>query len=464
VSNRSRKPTGKTRLGRSVSVAALGAALLAASPLWAKYSGGAGTTEDPYLISTPRDLLALSADANDWAAHFLLTADIDMADVPHDVACVIGTEDIPFRGTFDGAGRTIRHLTCITTGRNRIGLFGHIRGLNAEIRDLRLVRPYVDAGGGISVGALIGHLGTGTAVNCRVEAACVHGSMGVGGLIGWTYATVRDCTAQADVAGDFSVGGLVGICSPAADIRDCSANASVTGINRVGGLVGGNTLATVYWCSSRGCVTGSCDAGGLVGVSEGGTITDCYSSASVTSAMTAAGLVGHTDMSCHCSGGSLPSLVQNCYSTGPVHGQTDAGGLVGFNDPNCFIEGSFWDVRTSGMTASAGGTGLATPLLQVRSTFKSSLWSFAPELASRDYWVIRREPQYPCFAWQIIDGDFDGDGDLDFRDFSHLALSWSAPSAAFRTGGDDLTGDNWLDARDLQVLCQNWLTGTESGR
>jgi hypothetical protein len=452
------------RLERLMWVAVVAILLAATSSPAARYSGGTGTPEDPYLMSNSRDLLALAADVNDWASHFRLTADIDMADVPRDVACVIGDESIPFRGIFDGAGHTIYHFTCITTGRNRVGLFGHIRGLTAEIRDLWLVEPYVDAAAGISVGPLIGHLGTGTATNCHVEAGYVRGSMGVGGLIGWTYATVRQCTARSEVHADYSAGGLVGICAPAADIRDCWANSAVTAINRAGGLTASNTLATIRWCSAGGSVTGSADAGGLVGVSEGGTTSDCYSTASVNAPSTAGGLVALNDMSCHCSGGSLPSLIRHCYSTGPVRGETDAGGLVGWSDPNCVVEDCFWDVQTSHIGASAGGTGLTTAQLQVRSTYKSSLWNFGTKDASGDHWVIRQEPQYPCFGWQIIDGDFDGDLDVDFGDFASLASSWSRQSAAFRTGGADLTGDGWVQDRDLQTLCQNWLTGAEQAR
>ncbi|HEC03431.1 MAG TPA: rhodanese-like domain-containing protein, partial [Phycisphaerales bacterium] len=43
-----------------------------------KYSGGAGTPEDPYQIATAADLIALGEDPNDYDKHFILTADIDL--------------------------------------------------------------------------------------------------------------------------------------------------------------------------------------------------------------------------------------------------------------------------------------------------------------------------------------------------------------------------------------------------
>ncbi len=46
----------------------------------AEHGGGSGTAEDPYQIWTAEDMQALGADANYWAAHFKLMADIDLSD------------------------------------------------------------------------------------------------------------------------------------------------------------------------------------------------------------------------------------------------------------------------------------------------------------------------------------------------------------------------------------------------
>ena len=178
----------------------------------------------------------MAADPNDWAAHFKLTADIDMADVPPGTVCMIGDATIPFKGSFDGAGKRILHYTCILPGRNRVGLFGHIRALNGGVRDLCLVDPNVEGSTGISVGALVGHLGTGEVLRCRVEGGHVSGYSAVGGLVGWTYARITGCTAQAEVHGQYSVGGLVGLCAWDAQVRDCAADANVAGVSRIGGF------------------------------------------------------------------------------------------------------------------------------------------------------------------------------------------------------------------------------------
>jgi hypothetical protein len=172
---------------------------------------------------------------------------------------------IPFRGSFDGAGKRILHFTCIAPGRNRVGLFGHIRALNGGVRDLCLVDPNVEATTGISVGALVGHLGTGEVLRCRVEGGHVAGYSAVGGLVGWTYARVTECTAQARVHGQYSVGGLVGLCAWDAEVRDCAADANVAGISRVGGLAAAQGRRRVVPAKDR---RRSSYIGGLIGVAK----------------------------------------------------------------------------------------------------------------------------------------------------------------------------------------------------
>jgi len=429
------------------------------TPARAKYAGGKGTSSDPYLIATARDLLDLAGEPNDWDAHLRLTADIDMASLDGAIICIIGDEFVPFSGTFDGDGRQILHYACLRPGHPKVGLFGYVRGMAAEIRNLRLVDPNVDGGTNDCVGALVGELSYGRVTGCRVENAHVYGSTAAGGLMGWNGGTVTDCLVCAEVCGSYSVGGLAGINSLRGEILRCSVDARVTGINSVGGLIGNCVLASAQWSSASGLVTGSSYIGGLVGYSYGGEISNCYSTSHTSGVLVAGGLVGSNSPSCNCSSGSRTGTIRNCYSAGRVDGQLDAGGLVGVTKPGCTVENSFWDIATSGLSYSAGGIGLATWQLQRRGTFMDAGWRFDPTGSPADGWMIRREPQYPSFAWQILDGDFDDDGDVDLRDFSELAGRWSLPAIPFRTGGLDMTGDGQLDTRDLAILCQQWLQG-----
>lgn len=59
-------------------IALLIAVCLVGIPTYAKYGGGSGTADDPYLIATAEDLIALGDDPNDYNKHFILTDDIDL--------------------------------------------------------------------------------------------------------------------------------------------------------------------------------------------------------------------------------------------------------------------------------------------------------------------------------------------------------------------------------------------------
>jgi hypothetical protein len=86
------------------------------------FSGGAGTPEDPYLISTAEDLLAFSEvgwDSNYMEASYRLTENIDLGENTWNP---VGSNGPPFSGTFDGNGKTIT-LRKIADSRN-MGLFG----------------------------------------------------------------------------------------------------------------------------------------------------------------------------------------------------------------------------------------------------------------------------------------------------------------------------------------------------
>lgn len=53
---------------------------LTTASAFAQYSGGSGTETDPWQIACPNDLLYLAAHTEDYGAHFILTADINLAD------------------------------------------------------------------------------------------------------------------------------------------------------------------------------------------------------------------------------------------------------------------------------------------------------------------------------------------------------------------------------------------------
>jgi trimeric autotransporter adhesin len=214
------------------------------------FGGGAGTTEDPYRISTPQHLhgMRLAPDAC-----FVQVQDIDM-DVPpfnsgsgwDPIGYTSPTDYDEFTGYFYGNGYEIANLF-VQTG-NYAGLFGLTDG--AELREINL-----------------------TNLN-------VWGESWVGGLVGYSIDTdIIKCSVSGDIHGTSTVGGLVGF-PVSSDISNCFSTASVSSHNRVGGLVGTMYMhSTVENCFSAGLVTCSGSyAGGLIGELDYGehTITASY--------------------------------------------------------------------------------------------------------------------------------------------------------------------------------------------
>ncbi|MBA7677785.1 hypothetical protein ES703_86049 [subsurface metagenome] len=401
-----------------------------------KYGGGSGTAEKPYLIYDANQMNALGADADNWDKHFKLMADIDLSGFTGTSFNIIGyrvssSDNKPFTGVFDGNGHAILNFSFISTGRDYIGLFGHVSDPNAEIKDLRLIAPNVVAGTGDLAGSLVGWLRDGTITNCHAESGSVAGAANVGGLVGENWGTITNCHSAASISGVVSVGGLVGWNS--STITNCYACGSVSGTTGVGGLVGSN----------------------------GGEISNCYSSGDVSGVYYVGGLVGENDDS-----------VTNCYSTGSVSNGSRVGGLVGWNE--AMISGSFWDKQTSGLSNMCGSQGSSgsgcdnhngkpTVQMQRAGTFMDAGWDFVGEIinGTEDIWTICEGVDYPKLTWQFIIGDFDGDDDADFVDFAILAARWLQSDSSFWCGGGgtDLTNDGDVGFSDLKAFADNWLAG-----
>ena len=281
------------------------------------YSGGSGTTGDPYRIATLDDLQELSTTSSDWYRDFIQTANIDATATSgwNDGSgfSPIGGLHTHFLGSYDGNGHVISNLYINRSGGYYQGLFGYT--LAAQIRNLGL-----------------------TDVNIR----------------GKTY-----------------VGGLVGYDDLLCSISDCHTTGQVTGYSSVGGLVGLNRASLSKSYSTCTVTATIADAGGLVGENQNN-LSNCYAATgSVNGHHNVGGLVGYA------SSGSI----SNCYSTGrptlnPVDDWDgwDAGGLVGFKSESSSVSSSFWDTQTSGTISSAGGEGKTTAQMKNQSTFTG--WNF----------------------------------------------------------------------------------------
>ena len=311
-----------------------------------KYSGGAGTADNPYQIATAADLIALGETPEDYDKHFVLAADIDLdPNLPGQKVfdkAVIAPDVVPnmqgfqgelFNGVFNGNGHTISHLTI--KGVNSVGLFGMLDS-EARISDLDLVA--VDVNGEAGIGSLVG-TNNGTVANIY-STGIVNGNLEVGGLAGANgLGSITSSHSSGEVSGSEDVGGLVGI--NLGSITASSSSGMVTGDERVGGLVGWSN-GGIAASSSTGTVTGNRWIGGLVGDNYGG-ITTSHSTATVSStaklSAEGASLVGHIGGLVGSNAGSIATS----YSLGEVNGPANVGGLVGSSGgsiANCYNTGS----------------------------------------------------------------------------------------------------------------------------
>jgi len=442
-------------------------------PVQAQYGGGTGEPNDPYLIYTAEQMNEIGLHEEDWDKHFKLMADIDLAGYTGTAFNIIGyylawDDNNPYIGVFEGNGRTISNFSYSSTDVNNIGLFGCVKGKNAEIKDLRLIDPNIDAGTAYYTGALVGRLYGGTITNCYAEGGSVSGEHRIGGMVGYNSGTIINCYANSSVMGYEYVGGIVGYNSGI--ITNCCASGVITGNESVGGMVGYNS-GTIINCFTTASVSGEHDIGGVVGYNYNGKIINCCASGSVTGYEYVGGMVGSVGYlpwwwgppaplamisNCYSTGDvtgnrvvggfagaqTFYSTIVNCYSTGSVSGNADVGGLVGANLPlypdfsgitgdtisnfystaditgnsgvgqpvvvdfGARVINSFWDTETSGQHTSAGGRGKTTAGMQTASTFLDAGWDFVGESVNgtEDIWWILEGQDYPRLIWELPEG------------------------------------------------------------
>lgn len=298
----------------------------------ATYSGGDGTSGDPYQISSAADLVTLRDTPADFGCYFIQTASIDLSAVAQWNTGIGTSSANAFSGNFNGNGYRITGLTITNSQVDFIGLFG-----------------YVDNG------------------------------------------TIRNVEFVGDVTGRAAVGGLIGTfrAASSASVQTSSFMGTVTGTTTVGGLIGQITVASGTAVIDRSHSAGDVQAtagrsGGLVGsMSSGGsaTVQDSYSTSTVRGTTDVGGLIGRTS-------GLTSIFVRDSYASGAVSGGTSNGGLIGDlnNTSPGNITDSYWDTQTSGQPTSGAGTGKTTVEMTALATF--SAWSISPGYNASSTWGI----------------------------------------------------------------------------
>ena len=241
------------------------------------FSGsGAGTSGDPYQITTCSQLHEIDDDLN---ADYLIENDIDCTGFSF--APIGDANSNFFEGTLDGGGHEITNLT-INSNTDGVGIF---QGLGGEITRLGYESGSVTGGATTDyAGSLVGRVvgGNITSSYSKVDVITT-ASFGVqaGGLVGnGSSITISDCyyvgTVTRPTAVGNPLGGLVGIVSLASSITNSYMVGTLVNGNQTGGIVGNMTNGDVTGVFSSFTSTNSSNIGGIFGALGGGSVSDAY--------------------------------------------------------------------------------------------------------------------------------------------------------------------------------------------
>ena len=246
---------------------------------WADGGGESGAAEDlgyiydsntkTYTVYNANGLMNIAELVNGGKSDINITLDTDI-DLTGKDWTPIGTDyDNSYKGTFDGGGHTITGLT-FTTNDEFAGLFGWLNRAGS-------VKNVVMEG-------------------VQITSNQIYGGS-IGGVVGYGWGTIENCSVSGSVSGTVYVGGVVGA-QIGGSITGCSSSATVKGTVDVGGVAGQtNSSATLTACYATGNVTIEINpekniaGGSLVGMNAGSSLLACYATGNVTSTGSSTGQV-----------------------------------------------------------------------------------------------------------------------------------------------------------------------------
>ena len=246
---------------------------------WADGGGESGAAEDlgyiydsntkTYTVYNANGLMNVAELVNGGKTDINITLDKNI-DLTGKDWTPIGTDyDNSYKGTFDGGGHTIMGLT-VTTNDQYVGLFGWLNRAGT-------VKNVVMEG-------------------VQITSNQIYGGS-IGGVVGYSWGTIENCSVSGSVSGTICAGGVVGI-QWEASITGCSSSATVKGMVQVGGVAGQtNSSATLTACYATGNVTIEINpakniaGGSLVGMNAGSSLLACYATGNVTSTGSSTGNV-----------------------------------------------------------------------------------------------------------------------------------------------------------------------------
>lgn len=305
------------------------------------YSGGDGSSSNPFIIENKIDLKYLSEHSTDWGFHFKQNTDITFNSSDFIAGgnffnngkgfIPIGGETVKFTGTYDGNNHTVTGLVISDTSNNNVGMFGYVDGVSSRISNLGLIGGSIT--GGDNVGGLVGYLNEGSVSNCYTTNT-VYTENAAGGLMGEIYnGTISNC------------------------------------------YTAGNISSNSYY------------SGGLVGEMYNGTISNSYTTSTISSGYVSGGLAGAL----------FDATVTNCYVNSAISATNGFGGLFG-DISNITINNSYYNKETTGTNLPYNGgldvqgqaEGKTDAEMKTQTTFEN--WDFT------NIWKMSSATGYPIFG------------------------------------------------------------------
>jgi len=362
----------KTILRKSVFATIIG--LLVTISAFA-YSGGNGTEQEPYLISSKADMEELATKVNGGqtyaGVYFLLTRDLTEAEDV--ITTVIGEGTCYFSGVFDGGDHKVNvniNININNTYYGYAGVFGCVS--DAIIKNLGVTGSIT----GAIAGSICG-IGNGTTIitNCynTGDVAASYFAGGICGRIVYCTATITDCYNTGDISATFDYDSNAGgICGGAyATITNCYntgnvSSATTTSSSNAGGICGeAYATITITNCHNTGDISSSSSAaaaaysysyaGGICGYVYNGTsiITNCYNTGEIS-----ASAISYSSYSSYSFAGGICGeayyiTITNCYNIGDIsssaissyssYSYSSVGGICGYvyngTITNCYNTG-----------------------------------------------------------------------------------------------------------------------------
>ncbi|MBG9694171.1 hypothetical protein ABD91_25905 [Lysinibacillus sphaericus] len=237
-----------------------------------QFAGGAGTVDNPFLISTPAHLKMV---AGNEASHFKLANDIDM---DHEVwSNIIGaTTKMAFTGSFDGNGYAIKNIDIQSTGSYQ-GIFGYV-GPTGKISNLKIDGATVTTSatyGSLLVGKMEGQFSNITIQNVNATVGKDYFGLAAGlyagaedvktgaGIVNGLV--IKDVRITAPTTIDY-IGGAFGNISTKANMQNIFVDADISAGERVGIFAGQIASTGAYKdIVTMGSVDGLSYLGGYAG-------------------------------------------------------------------------------------------------------------------------------------------------------------------------------------------------------